>query len=105
CEGGAVMCRSGHLGPRQPDGTVVILGRMDHQVKIRCYWIELGEIEAALLQHPSLRETLVGIREDVPGDKRLVAYIVPNDERGTMKDEDGSSSFIAHRSSFQGELR
>jgi amino acid adenylation domain-containing protein len=62
------------------DGNIMYLGRIDNQVKIRGFRIELGEIEAVLNQYPGLRETLVTVREEVPGDKRLVAYIVPNRE-------------------------
>jgi len=78
---GARLYKTGDRGRRLPDGTIDFLGRLDYQVKIRGNRVEVGEIEAVLAALPEVQDSVVIVREDEPGEKRLAAYIVAR-ERG-----------------------
>jgi len=73
---GTRLYNTGDLARYRPDGAIEFLGRVDRQVKLRGFRIELEEIEAALRDHPGLKESVVLVREDQPGEKRLAAYVV-----------------------------
>lgn len=75
------LYKTGDLARCLPDGNIEFLGRMDHQVKIRGFRIELEEIEAALRQQPAVRNAVLAVQTKRPGDKQLIAYVVP--EEGT----------------------
>ncbi len=74
----ARIYKTGDLARYLPDGNLVLIGRLDHQIKLRGYRIEVGEIESALGTYPAINQVVVMIREDEPGDRRLVAYLVPH---------------------------
>ena len=84
---GARLYRTGDRGRRLASGDIEFVDRLDHQLKVRGFRIESGEVEAALVGHPSVSEVVVVAREDTPGDKRLVAYVVGGDGAGPSSSE------------------
>ncbi|HEY0602843.1 MAG TPA: amino acid adenylation domain-containing protein, partial [Herpetosiphonaceae bacterium] len=100
---GSRLYKTGDRARYLSDGNIAFLGRIDHQVKLRGFRIELGEIEAALSRYPVVQEAVVLIREDQPGEQRLVAYVVPTaDQRPAPADaaDPDRSSFVADLRAF-----
>jgi len=85
-EARARLYRTGDLGRYLPDGNIEFLGRVDDQVKVRGFRIEPAEVQVVLGQHPAVRDVVVVAREDTPGEKRLVAYLLPDEEAPDISD-------------------
>jgi amino acid adenylation domain-containing protein len=83
-EPGARLYKTGDQCRYLPDGNIEYLGRIDHQVKIRGFRVELGEVESVLGQHPAVQESVVMVREDTPGNRRLVAYVIADTQEANL---------------------
>ena len=92
---GGRLYRTGDLGRYLPDGQIEFLDRIDRQIKIRGFRIEPGEVEAALRLHPAVQDMFIVTREDTPGRRRLIAYVVPKPKTVCQATE--LRSFLSNR--------
>ena len=91
---GAKMYRSGDIVRWLPNGALEFVGRADDQVKIRGFRIELGEVEAVIATHPKVHDRVVMVRDDMPGGKQLVAYVIPKNAALVENDPEQQESLI-----------
>ncbi|WP_293076054.1 non-ribosomal peptide synthetase [Okeania sp. SIO3B5] len=90
------LYKTGDLVRYLSDGNIEFIGRIDHQVKIRGYRIETGEIQGILNEHPKVQQAVVIAREDQPGDKRLVGYLVAETETATNLNQELSNDQLSN---------